>query len=83
IAMRSLLAYQRGEEAAADRAAINYLNATGQSAKGMVDTFRRLQDQTMFAARQADPYMISHPIPADRVANIEPLAKASPHYNAT
>ncbi|WP_204349414.1 hypothetical protein, partial [Klebsiella pneumoniae] len=25
----------------------------------------------------------SHPIPADRVANIEPLAKASPHYNAT
>ncbi len=83
IAMRSLLAYQRGEEAAADRAAINYLNATGQSAKGMVETFRRLQDQTMFAARQADPYMISHPIPADRVANIEPLAKASPHYNAT
>lgn len=83
IAMRSLLSYQRGEEAAADRAAINYLNATGQSAKGMVETFRRLQDQTMFAARQADPYMISHPIPADRVASIEPLAKASPHYNAT
>ncbi|QCI66485.1 M48 family metalloprotease [Phreatobacter stygius] len=83
IAMRSLLSYQRGEEAAADRAAINYLNSTGQSAKGMVETFRRLQDQTMFAARQADPYMISHPMPADRVANIEPLAKASPHYNAT
>ena len=82
IAMRSLLSYQRGEEAAADRAAIGYLNASGQSAKGMVETFRRLQEQTMFAARQADPYMISHPMPADRVANIEPLAKASPHYNA-
>jgi predicted Zn-dependent protease len=80
IAMRSLLSYQRGEEAAADRAAINYLNATGQSARGMVETFRRLQSQTMFEARRADPYAISHPIPADRVAIIEPLAKASPHY---
>jgi predicted Zn-dependent protease len=82
IAMRSLLSYQRGEEAAADRAAINYLNATGQSAKGMVDTFRRLQNESMFAARQADPYAISHPVPADRIAIIEPLAKASAHYNA-
>jgi predicted Zn-dependent protease len=33
-AQRSLLAYQRGEELAADRAAITYLNATGQSAQG-------------------------------------------------
>lgn len=82
VAMRSLLSYQRGEEAAADRAAINYLNATGQSAKGMVETFRRLQNETMLVARRADPYTISHPIPADRVAIIEPLAKASPHYNA-
>ncbi len=80
IAMRSLLSYQRGEEAAADRAAINYLNSTGQSARGMVETFRRLQSQSMFEARRADPYAISHPIPADRVAIIEPLAKASPHY---
>lgn len=82
IAMRSILSYQRGEEAAADRAAINYLNATGQSAKGMVETFRRLQNETMFAARGADPYALSHPVPADRVAIIEPLARASAHYNA-
>lgn len=80
IAMRSLLSYQRGEEAAADRAAITYLNATGQSARGMVETFRRLQNMSMFEARRADPYAISHPIPADRIAIIDPLARASPHY---
>jgi predicted Zn-dependent protease len=80
IGMRSLLSYQRGEEAAADRAAINYLNATGQSAKGMVETFRRLQNETMFVARHVDPYTVSHPMPADRIAIIEPLARASPHY---
>ena len=38
---RSLLSYQRSEEQAADRAAVNYLTATGQSAKGMVTTFER------------------------------------------
>ncbi|MDN3719541.1 M48 family metalloprotease [Roseibium salinum] len=31
VGQRSLLAYQRGEEAAADRAALKYLEATGQS----------------------------------------------------
>lgn len=81
IGMRSLLSYQRGEEAAADRAAITYLNATGQSAKGMVETFRRLHNDTMFVARHVDPYTISHPMPADRIAIIEPLARASPHYD--
>ncbi|MBX9989120.1 M48 family metalloprotease [Phreatobacter oligotrophus] len=83
IGMRSLLSYQRGEEAAADRAAITYLNATGQSAKGMVETFRRLHNESMFIARHVDPYAVSHPMPADRIAIIEPLAKASPHYNRT
>ncbi|MEH0072841.1 M48 family metalloprotease [Pannonibacter sp. Pt2-lr] len=33
IGQRSLLAYQRGEEAAADKAALRYLEMTGQSAK--------------------------------------------------
>jgi predicted Zn-dependent protease len=83
IGMRSLLSYQRGEEAAADRAAINYLNATGQSAKGMVETFRRLHNETMFIARHVDPYAVSHPMPADRIAIIDPLARASPHYGKT
>ncbi|MDP3545066.1 MAG: M48 family metalloprotease, partial [Phreatobacter sp.] len=81
--MRSLLSYQRGEEAAADRAAITYLNATGQSARGMVETFRRLHNETMFIARHVDPYAVSHPMPADRIAIIEPLARASPHYAKT
>lgn len=82
IAMRGLLSYQRGEEAAADRAAIGYLNATGQSARGMISTFRRLQDENAFVLRNLDPYTVSHPFPADRIASIEPLVRASPHYNA-
>ena len=41
---RNLLAYQRSEEQAADHAAMRYLSATGQSPKGMLDTFARFAD---------------------------------------
>ena len=45
----SLLAYVRTQEDAADRAGVRYLTATGQSAKGMYDTFKRLADQILYA----------------------------------
>ena len=64
---RSLLAYLRAQEEQADRAGVKFLTATGQSPKGMHDTFKRLADQLLFAARFADPYLQSHPMPAERV----------------
>ena len=78
---RSLLAYQRGEEEAADRAAIGYLNKTGQSAKGMLTTFQRFESQIAFSKRFIDPYAQSHPMPADRIANLRTLAEKSPYYD--
>src|SRR5712672_2340800 len=51
--MRSLLAYQRQQEEQADRAGVNFLTQSGQSAKGMYDTFKRFADQQLFAARYA------------------------------
>ena len=81
LAQRSLLSYQRTEEATADRSAVKYLNATHQSPKGMLDTFKRLADQQLFASRYADPYAQSHPMARDRVSMLETLAKQSPYYN--
>ena len=81
LAQRSLLSYQRTEEATADRSAVKYLNATHQSPKGMLDTFKRLADQQLFAARYADPYAQSHPMARDRVALLETLAQQSPYYD--
>ncbi|GAA0590377.1 M48 family metalloprotease [Paenochrobactrum glaciei] len=82
-AMRSLLSYQRTEEMTADRLAINYLNATGQSAKGMLTTFSRFANALSLNGTQIDQYRISHPLPRERISNLENLAKASPHYNKT
>lgn len=78
---RSLLSYQRAHEDQADRAAVQFLNATGQSSKGMYETFKRMADQIMFAARTADAYAQSHPMPAERVAALEGLARQSPYWD--
>ena len=76
--MRSLLAYVRTQEDQADHAGVKFLNATGQSPKGMVELFKRLSNEVLFNSRYIDPYMQTHPMPADRVAALETLAKASP-----
>lgn len=76
-ALRTVLSYQRNQEEQADRAAVKFLNATGQSAKGMYDTFKRMADQLMFTARHADPYAQSHPMPAERVSALTQIAKDS------
>jgi len=79
--MRSLISYQRTQEEQADRAGVKFLTATGQSAKGMVDTFKRFSNESLFAAHGADPYLQSHPMPADRVAALETVAQASPYWD--
>lgn len=77
---RNLLSYQRSEEQAADLAAIRYLNATGQSPKGILDTFGRFADSGLFRSRSVDPYLLSHPLPTERVSQLERLAKQSPNF---
>ena len=61
--------------------AVKFLNATGQSAKGMYETFKRFADESLFAARGSDPYAMSHPMPAERVEALEGLARSSPYWD--
>jgi predicted Zn-dependent protease len=79
--MRTVLAYVRTQEDQADHAGVKFLNATGQSPKGMVELFKRLSNEVLFNSRYIDPYMQTHPMPADRVAALETLAKASPYWD--
>ena len=69
----SLLSYQRAQEDYADRAGVRFLTMTGQSAKGMYDTFKRFADETMFESRYVDPYAQNHPMPTERMAALENL----------
>jgi predicted Zn-dependent protease len=81
IIKRNLLAYARTQEEAADRAGVKFLNATGQSAKGMHDTFKRFAEQILFQRASIDPYVQSHPMPAERVAALQELAQSSPYWD--
>ncbi|HEY3028663.1 MAG TPA: M48 family metalloprotease [Bradyrhizobium sp.] len=78
---RTLISYVRQQEENADRAGVKFLTATGQSAKGMYETFKRFTNESLFAARDADPYLQSHPMPAERVAALEGLARSSPYWD--
>ena len=80
-AQRNFLAYARGMEASADQAALRYLNATHQSAKGMIELFQKLASENIAVLANADPYVMSHPMPMDRVRNLEVEAQKSPYYN--
>jgi predicted Zn-dependent protease len=77
----NLLAYVRTQEDSADRAGVRFLEASGQSAKGMHDSFKRLADQLLYNSRFIDPYMQSHPLPAERVRALQGLASASPNWD--
>jgi predicted Zn-dependent protease len=77
---RSLLAYVRTQEDQADHAGVKFLTATGQSARGMLDLFKRLTNEGLFNSRYIDPYLQSHPMPPERVAALEQIARASPYF---
>ena len=79
--MHSILSYQRQQEESADRAGVKFLTATGQSAKGMYETFKRFTNDSLFSAHGADPYYQSHPMPAERVAALEEIARTSPYWD--
>ena len=81
IIRRNLLSYVRQQEENADKAGVKFLNTTGQSSKGMYETFKRFTEESLFAARGSDPYVQSHPMPAQRVAALEELARSSPYWD--
>ena len=78
--MRGLLLYRRQQESAADQAGITYLNATKQSGLGMLATFEEFAKQEYVSAQFQDPYVRSHPMPQDRLAQLRNLVEKSPHY---
>ncbi|MAA98973.1 MAG: peptidase [Stappia sp.] len=81
LAQRSLLSYRRGEESVADRAAVTFMNKAGISSRGMLKTFSRFADQTLFSAQYTDPYAQSHPMPRERLSALETIARKSPYWD--
>ena len=79
IAERTFLAFSRTQEASADQAGVRYLNATHQSSMGMVQVFKRFENQEILSSQRIDPFAQTHPAPTDRIAAMQGLVDASPY----
>jgi predicted Zn-dependent protease len=80
--MRSLLSERRAQESSADQAGLRYLDATRQSGKGMLETFERFAQQEYVSATYQDPFVRSHPVASDRLAQLRDRVARSPYADA-
>jgi len=81
MAMRSYLKYSRTQESSADQAAVTFLNATHQSSKGLLETFKRFENEEFMSEKRQDPFLQSHPLSQDRMAALEQRVEQSPYVN--
>jgi predicted Zn-dependent protease len=81
MAMSSLLSYARQQEEQADRAGVKFLTMTGQSPKGMYDTFKRFAEQVQYQTQYINPYAQSHPMPKERIDALSTLIAGNPLWD--
>jgi predicted Zn-dependent protease len=68
---RTLLRYNRGEEAAADQAALQYLSRAHVDPAGLLKVFGRFRGQEVFNIGNVDPFILTHPLSTERLQLIE------------
>lgn len=67
--------HTRAEEAAADQAAVAYLEALGQSPAGLVEFFENYRYQEVLSEARRYPYFRAHPLASDRIRTTRQLAE--------
>ncbi len=77
--LRSFLQYSRTQESAADQAALRVLDATGQSARGLLEFMELLGGQELLSAERQDPYLRTHPLTRERIVAVRDHLSRSPN----
>lgn len=73
-ATAGLAKFSRGQEQAADQAAVTYLERTGITSEGLAEFLVVLEQENITRTRPP-PYLLSHPLTRDRVSFVEQQAK--------
>jgi predicted Zn-dependent protease len=80
--MAKYLSFSRTQENSADAAGARFLNAAGVTGKGMLSFFSTLQQQEYrYGVENIDPFMQTHPLSGERIANLTAVLKASPTWD--
>lgn len=74
-----MAAYSRTNESAADQYAAQYMERTGQSAKGLIEFFEKFRYQEVISQARRFPYFRGHPLSSDRIDALREVADESPH----
>lgn len=70
-AILNYFTYTRVQEASADQAAAQYLEATGQSSNGLVEFFENFRYMEVMSDARREPYFRSHPLSSDRISALQ------------
>lgn len=77
--LRAFLRERQAQEASADQAGLDLLRKTGQSGKGMLETFQRLAEDNRFTL--GDTYRRTHPLERTRIALLLERAQQSEFFD--
>ena len=83
VARQSYLTHSRSQEASADQAALQLLERSKQSPKGIIKLMNELASQEILSEASQDPYVRSHPMSRDRVNAYMSAAETSPYFSET
>jgi predicted Zn-dependent protease len=76
------LSFSRTEESTADATGAKFLREAGITGKGMLDFFKKLQNQEYrYGAGNVDPFLQTHPLSTERIATLTHDITNSPAYN--
>lgn len=78
---RGFLSFTRSQENSADQAALKFLDATKQSASGLLEFMQILEGQELLNAANQDPYARTHPLTSDRIDAIRAHISSSAFSN--
>ncbi|MBV8122161.1 MAG: M48 family metalloprotease [Alphaproteobacteria bacterium] len=81
VGQRAYLSFSVTQEATADHAAMNYLDATRQSARGLLQFFEKLQTEELLIGTHEDPYLMDHPLTQQRIDYVREHVERSPYSN--
>jgi len=82
IAQANLLQFTRTQENSADHAGLRFLDATHQSARGLVEVLTMLQKNEVLTGAGGNPYLRTHPLTKERLDYITKYVAESPYSNA-
>lgn len=82
VTKRGVLSYSRSQESSADQSALRLLEANHFTASGLEKTFKYFEKQSFLPDYSKIEYLLTHPMPENRLTSISEHIKTSPYTNA-